>query len=387
MTPYDDLPERAFWASGVAKRNPLEVTGLWTPKFPISQRMPIATYGSCFAQHFSRALVARGFTWVDGEPAPKGLAPESAAKFNYGVFSARTANIYTVGLLRQWIVWASGEEAVPDEIWEQGGRFYDPFRPRIEPDGFASREELLASRQMVLEGFRRSITDAKLFVFTLGLTESWINSKDGYEYPMCPGTAAGTFDPASHQFVNRSFLEIHKVLRDCLKRIRTLNPGIRVLLTVSPVPLTATASGKHVLVATMHSKSTLRAVAGLAADEVPFVDYFPSYEIINAPTFRGGFYEPNQRSVAQAGVNHVMGEFFRCLVAAFPDVMTDPAAPTETPARKAARAAAGKPDRKVPVGQRDRTAAQATEAPAESAEDLVCEEALLAAFAPKDTRA
>jgi hypothetical protein len=373
MTPYDSLPEQAFWASGVARRNPLEVTGLWTPKFPITRAMPIATYGSCFAQHFSRALVGRGFTWLDGEPAPRGLAPEAAAKFNYGIFSARTANIYTVGLLRQWISWASGEAPVPDEIWEQGGRFYDPFRPRIEPDGFASPEELLASRQMVLEGFLRSITDAKLFVFTLGLTESWINSELGHEYPMCPGTAAGTFDPERHQFVNRSVIEVHRVLRDCLKRIRQINPAIRVLLTVSPVPLTATASGKHVLVATMQSKSILRAVAGMAADELPFVDYFPSYEIINAPTFRGGFYEPNQRSVAQAGVNHVMGEFFRCLVAAFPDAMAE-GRPRKDPGRGAPRAA--------------RKAALPGPGPEEGTEDdLVCEEALLAAFAPKDSRA
>lgn len=364
MTPYESLPEQAFWASGVGRRNALEIAGLWTPKFPITPRMPIATYGSCFAQHFSRALVARGFTWIDGEPAPKGLAPETAARFNYGIFSSRTANIYTVGLLRQWIAWASGEAPMPEEVWEQDGRFYDPFRPRIEPGGFASRAELLASRQMVLEGFLRSITEARLFVFTLGLTESWINSEQGYEYPMCPGTAAGSFDPARHRFVNRAYPEIHKALRECLRRLRALNPAIRVLLTVSPVPLTATASGQHVLVATMHSKSVLRAVAGQTAGELGFVDYFPSYEIISAPPFRGGFFEPNQRSVAQAGVDHVMAEFFRCLVAKYPDAMGEAAAP-QAPAPRARRKAAA-PD---------------------TAEDLVCEEALLAAFAPGGDKA
>lgn len=359
MTPYDSLPQKAFWASGVARLNPLEVSGLWDPKGPITPAMPIATYGSCFAQHFSRALSARGFRWLNGEPAPAQLPEAVAQAYNYGVFSARTGNIYTVGLLRQWIAWASGEQEMPGEIWEQDGRFYDPFRPRIEPEGFASREELLASRQMVLEGFLRSITKAKLFVFTLGLTESWVNAEAGYEYPMCPGTAAGTFDPDRHRFVNRTFTEIHKALRECLKRLRALNPGVRVLLTVSPVPLTATASGNHVLVATMQSKSVLRAVAGQAADEVSFVDYFPSYEIINAPSFRGQFFEPNQRSVAHAGVNHVMAEFFRCLSAKYPEAM--------------ARAAAAAPARRRKA---------APEAGPETAEDVVCEEALLAAFGP-----
>lgn len=373
MTPYDSLPEKAFWSSGVARRNPLEVTGLWDPKAPITTSMPISTYGSCFAQHFSRALVARGFSWLNAEPAPARLPDELAQKFNYGVFSARTGNIYTVGLLRQWIAWASGEEEMPAEIWEKNGRFYDPFRPRIEPEGFASREELLASREMVLEAFLRSITEAKLFVYTLGLTESWVNTEAGYEYPMCPGTAAGTFDPDRHQFFNRTFVEIHKVLRDCLKRLRALNPRLRVLLTVSPVPLTATASGNHVLVATMQSKSVLRAVAGQAADELAFVDYFPSYEIINAPTYRGFFFEANQRNVAHTGVDHVMGEFFRCLSAKYPEVMAE-----------APRAAVkGKAKAKAKVrAARAEPASAGPEAPEPANDELVCEEALLAAFAP-----
>lgn len=368
MTPYDSLPETAFWASAVARKNPLEVTGLWNPKFAITPAMPITTYGSCFAQHFSQALVARGFKWLDAEPAPARLGSDKARAFNYGIFSARTGNIYTTGLLRQWISWASGEAPMPEEVWEKDGRFYDPFRPRIEPDGFASRAELLASREMVLEGFLRSIKEAKLFVFTLGLTESWVNATHGYEYPMCPGTAAGTFDPDQHQFVNRTFPEVHKALRDSLKRLKALNPGLKVLLTVSPVPLTATASGHHVLVATMQSKSVLRAVAGQAADEVSFVDYFPSYEIINAPTFRGGFFEPNQRSVAHTGVDHVMAEFFRCLLAKFPDAMAKGGKGT----KGQGKAADGAPRK-----------ARAAAPEAAEADDLVCEEALLAAFGPK----
>jgi hypothetical protein len=123
----------------------------------------------------------------------------------------------------------------------------------------------------------------------------------------------------------------------------------------------------------LQPKSIRGAGGGWGADELPFVDYFPSYEIINAPTFRGGFYEPNQRSVAQAGVNHVMGEFFRCLVAAFPDAMAE-GRPRKDPGRGAPRAA--------------RKAALPGPGPEEGTEDdLVCEEALLAAFAPKDSRA
>jgi hypothetical protein len=93
--------------------------------------------------------------------------------------------------------------------------------------------------------------------------------------------------------------------------IREARPeGPSFLLTVSPVPLTATNSGNHVLVATMESKSILRAVAGKVAREIENSSYFPSYEIINAPPYRASFFEPNMRSVTLHGVDQVMKTFF-----------------------------------------------------------------------------
>ena len=83
-----------------------------------------------------------------------------------------------------------------------------------------------------------------------------------------------------------------------------------MLLTVSPVPLTATAENRHVLVSTIHSKSILRAVAGELASRFDFIDYFPSYEIVISPPFRGMFFQNNMRSVHEQGVDFVMSHFF-----------------------------------------------------------------------------
>ncbi|GGE25627.1 GSCFA family protein [Gemmobacter megaterium] len=310
-TPYSTLPEQAFWAPAVAKRHMLDISGLWTAPFAVTPRMTITTYGSCFAQHFSRALVARGYSWLNAEPAPGGLDDTLARQFNYGVFSARTGNIYTASLLRQWVEWALDVSAPPDIYWERDGRVFDPFRPAIEPDGFGSVEEMLASRRTCIAAFRKSITECGLFVFTLGLTESWWDAEGGFEYPMCPGTHAGSFDPERHVFRNQDYDFVFENLQRAITLIRKhRDKGPKVLLTVSPVPLTATNSGNHVVVATMESKSVLRAVAGAAARKLKAVSYFPSYEIINSPVFRGTFFEPNQRSVNPHGVDHVMGCFF-----------------------------------------------------------------------------
>ncbi|MBN8189909.1 GSCFA domain-containing protein [Salipiger thiooxidans] len=354
MNPYENLPPKAFWRRAVAENSMYDVSGLWNPKFKLSPKMPVSTYGSCFAQHIGRALQARGFNWLRTETAPFGMSGANRLAYNYDVFSSRTGNIYTTSLLLQWLQWAFGIKPVPEEIWEKGGRFYDPFRPRVEPDGFASVEELRASQQQTLKSFRESVTQADVFVFTLGLTERWLNSEKGYEYPMCPGTVAGEFDEAVHQFDNMIFSEVQKNLYAALKIMREQNEKLRVILTVSPVPLTATNSGKHVLVATMQSKSVLRAVAGQTADGRWYVDYFPSYEIINSPVFRGNFFEPNQRNVAKHGVNFVMDSFFRDLNARF-------GRKEDAPAPAAANPAA------APAGKKSK--------------DEVCEEELLEAFA------
>lgn len=345
--PYEELPGRAFWRRGVAEHNMLEITELWQPALPIAPSDCIVTYGSCFAQHIGRALRERGYGWMSFEPPPFGLSDDHATTCSYGIFSSRTGNIYTTSLLHQWTRWALSTEPVPDEVWNAGERFFDPWRPRVEPDGFASADDVVRSRRRTVEAFRDSIVDSDVFVFTLGLTESWVDLDTGHEYPMCPGTAAGTFDPSRHVFHNMSYPEVESHLLDAMTLMLQANPRLRFLLTVSPVPLTATMSDRHVVVATMASKSILRAVADATSTRAD-TDYFPSYEIINSPVFKGVFFEPNQRNVARAGVDFVMRTFFRCLTG-----------------RDSAGWSASKPD--VPSDT------------AQSADDA-CEEALLEAF-------
>jgi len=311
--PYMQLPERAFWKLAVGSRNLFDVREVWTPKFHIQQKHKVVTFGSCFAQHIGRAMKARSFDWYNAEKGPESLSQENIKRFSYNVFSARTGNIYTTSLLLQWTRWALGKAKVPDEHWESPGRIFDPFRPAIEPDGFENLNEMLTSRRVALKAFRRCILDADYFVFTLGLTESWKHASDGYEYPVCPGTVAGEFDGSSHVFHNQPFLEIYSNLKAAMDLITTNNPNVRFILTVSPVPLTATNSGQHVMVATMASKSILRAVTAQILSERDDVDYFPSYELINSPVTKGVFFEPNQREVTRHGVNFVMDHFFKSL--------------------------------------------------------------------------
>lgn len=357
MTPYSNLPPRSFWAPAVGRLSALEISDLWQPKWPITASDRVVTFGSCFAQHFAKALLARNYGWTNYEPGPAGLGPKAIETFNYNVFSARTGNIYTANILKQWVTWALGHAVPPEEVWEAEGRFFDPFRPAIEPGGFASAAELRESRDLTIRSFAQAIREADLFVFTLGLTESWRNASHGYEYALCPGTVAGRFDAAEHVFVNEKSAAVALTLSSALAAMQEVNPALRILLTVSPVPLTATASQDHVLVATTYSKSVLRAVAGEVAAASGQIDYFPSYEIITAPPYGGRFFAENRRSVLPEGVNHVMAQFFSGQSGKYGALKTAP--------DRARRGTGPAPD----DGEAD--------------DDLVCEEALLSAFAPK----
>ncbi|MFI6847256.1 GSCFA domain-containing protein [Kitasatospora sp. NBC_00085] len=307
--PYQALPVRSFWRPAVAEPDLLAIDGLWTPKFALGQDDPVLTAGSCFAAHIGRALLERGMNWYDAEPAPPGLTGEQRRNRRYGLFSFRTGNIYTPAVLHQWLSWAFGHTAAPRTAWTEDGRHYDPYRPAVEPDGYASAEEMLDAREATLAAIRRGITTASCLVFTLGLTEAWRDRADGTTYPVCPGTVRGTFDADRHVLHHATFDEVHRDLLGAIAVARSANPDLRILLTVSPVPLTATATGEHVLSANSYSKSVLRAVAGQLARDHAHVDYFPSYELVTGAPFKGAWYEPNLRTVTPEGVAFVLRHF------------------------------------------------------------------------------
>ena len=360
MHPYSDLGPDAFWKTAVAEPGAYGLTGLWNPKFAIRPKHRIVTAGSCFAQHIGRALRDRGYGWTDFEPPLPKMTADEAHAFGYGVFSFRTGNIYTPAMLLQWLELAYGDKPDPAEIWEKDGRFFDPLRPVIEPDGFASLEELRDARENTYAALRKAVETADVFVFTLGLTERWRNSDTGLEYAMCPGTQAGTFDPDTHVFVNANTRQTFAALQQAIRYMRARNKRLKILLTVSPVPLTATASGQHVMIATQYSKSILRAVAGMATEKFAFVDYFPSYEIITNPVFRGMFFGSNMRSVVPEGVATVMTHFFADQARVF-------GTPDDAPAAHQAPGLAEEAPKWV--GKR------------KSSADVKCEEEMLNAFA------
>ena len=356
MHPYKLLGPTSFWKNSVENGEINFPPHIYKKKLTISRATKIATAGSCFAQHVGRSLREHGFNVLDFEPAPRRLPDSERQAYGYDMYSARYGNIYTTRQLVQLLREAFEISTPSNFIWrDRNGRYIDALRPTIEPEGFESIDEVRALRQFHIKRVRELFQSIDVFVFTLGLTECWTDSNSGTVFPIAPGVVAGSYSREEFTLQNLNYTAILDDLREAIKIInlsRSPDSYIKTLLTVSPVPLAATAIDRHVIVSTVYSKSVLRAAVGFVADEDPLIDYFPSYELICNPWANERHYASDLRTVLPASVARVMNVFCRehC------DISGD-----SLPSKKA--------DNPQPTASRDSSGA-----------DIVCEEILLAAL-------
>jgi hypothetical protein len=309
MNPYKGLPEHNWWRHAVEGRSRNDLIGLYRKRFPVLRDDKIATAGSCFAQHITKRLRANGFNVLDVEPPPPGISEQIAQKFGYRIYSARYGNIYTARHLAQLAREAFKKFTPVDAVWERDGVYFDAMRPTAEPEGLSCPGEVLAMRAEHIRRVAAMLRKASLVVFTFGLTEAWRHKQSGTVYPMAPGVTAGEYDSAKHEFVNFTAQQVYDDFCDFRSIVKRRNPQCKFLVSVSPVPLIATASDQHILAATMQSKATLRTAARMLYETFTDIDYFPSYELISSPYFPSAF-ESDMRSVSDEGVNSAMAMFF-----------------------------------------------------------------------------
>lgn len=335
--PYKSAPAHTSWSKAVGAPEPREVDPVVNFGIRIDRESKVATAGSCFAQHIARHLKSSGFNYYVAEPGHPVL-PESVREANgYGVFSARYGNIYTARQLLQLFQRAYGLYQPTEDCWkEKEDMFLDPFRPSAQPGGFISELEMRVDREQHLAAVRRMFETLDVFVFTLGLTEHWLSRADGAVFPICPGVAGGKFDESRHAFANATVEDVVSDMSSFLLHLARVNPKAEVILTVSPVPLAATARrDQHVLTATTYSKSVLRVAAETLASRFGHVHYFPSYEIITGAFSRGAYYADDLRNVVEDGVSHVMELFMRHATAGSADEVSGAKVPAEGKASQA----------------------------------------------------
>ena len=237
--PYASKGRDQFWKRGVATIPASAVAPIRARRFTLPSDAVIATAGSCFAQNVSKYLDRTGLARVmRAEP----VADDQPA------FSALYGNIYTPRQLLQLYHRAFRGDATAETAWQRpDGAYVDPFRPSVFPAGFSTPEKVAQALEAHLRAVRTVFTECTTFVFTLGLTECWVSNRDGAVFPVAPGVISDAIDPNDYRFHNLTYSEILDDMRQFLSAFRTVNPSASVLLTVSPVPLTATYTDEHIL--------------------------------------------------------------------------------------------------------------------------------------------
>jgi hypothetical protein len=310
MHPYTQRPAQAFWRRFISNTPWSDVDFVGTAKFKLSKETRVSMAGSCFAQHISKHMRKRGIEPFRTECAHPFLEEIGADTSSYQAFSARFGNIYTSRQCLELFQQAFGIRVPIEDFVEHHGRIYDQLRPNAVPDGFSSLDEARADRMFHLHKVREMFENTDVFVYTLGLTESWFNAQDGYTYPVCPGTVRGEYVPELHKFRNLTHSEVKTDLCTLVEGAKQFNSRLKFIFTVSPVPLVATYTQKNVLAASVYSKSVLRSACGEVTDSFDDVMYFPSFEIISHPASFGQYLDSDLREVTERGVSHVMRCFF-----------------------------------------------------------------------------
>ena len=329
--PYRSLPDHAQWSKSVAERPARDIVAQHEPRFRIDRATRIASAGSCFAQNIAAWLTANEFAYLVTERGPESVPLSDRRAQGFGVYSARYGNVYTALQLVQLFDRAFGAFVPSEQAWTHGAGLVDPFRPRVHGVPFPGLLPLLVDRAHHLAAVRTMFETCEVFIFTLGLTEAWRSRADGAVFPTCPGCGPGAYDPERYEFVNFGVDEVTDHLEGFVSRLRGVNPGAKIILTVSPVPMVATMEDRPVLQSTTYSKAVLRVAAQRLRDRHPHVEYFASYEIVTHPFHDAPAFAGDRRTVTAPTIDQVM-RVFRAL---FTTVTAEPALAEESRLRPA----------------------------------------------------
>ena len=295
---------RARWRDVVDELN----TELWpqvSPTFRLRQGETVFTIGSCFARNIETNLAALGCK----VPMLDFRLP--AEEFDGSPNSAM--NRFHPPAFRQCLEWAArihdrdGQVAWTDceplafDLGED--RWFDmDMAPTALP---VPKARFLERRQHIYDIFSSAFR-ADCLMMTPGMIEAWCDLQTGlYTY-------GPPYERTMLRIAERWALEVlsyQRCLEDLLATIdvvRARNPGVKVLITTSPVPLGTTFTGRDITIANAHSKAVLRAVCDAVVLERDRVDYFPSYEMATLSNPER-VWKADRLHVSQAFIGKIVG--------------------------------------------------------------------------------
>jgi hypothetical protein len=257
----------------------------------LSARTPVASIGTCFAEEFAQFMQAGGMNYVRTEPDAL-------------CSSASWGRVYTIPNLLQ-IVRYSSEPDFPLVLERSEDGYFDPLRDHA-PLPSASEAEAQDAVRRHREASRKAFAECEVAVITVGQNEAWIDCASGGVWGRMPPKEI--LEPRRQSFEVREFSlsENRMALEQALDALKRANPGLRFLLTVSPVPSFASFTDSDVVSRSFANKCLLRAVVDEAvAARRGQAFYFPSFEMVlccNPTSFRA-----DNRHVKYGSVERIFG--------------------------------------------------------------------------------
>lgn len=266
-----------------------------TPSFSVSPGERVFTLGSCFTRAMEDALVAAGFD----VPAARFSVPEterSAPRANSPL------NQYVPPVMHQELRRAADGEDGASCLVEVGGDQW------VDMQLFASlpvtRQRALERRREVSDLFERAY-DSQIAIVTLGQVEAWWDALTEQFCNQMPTGAVLDAHPGRFFFRRLGVDEVATCVSDVCELLNRRGSVDRIVLTVSPVPISRAWGDDDALTSYVHSKSILRVAAQEVVEATSFVDYFPSYDIV-ALTDRSVAFAPDRMHIREAVVAEIV---------------------------------------------------------------------------------
>jgi hypothetical protein len=245
----------------------------FSPTFELETGDRVFTIGSCFARHVEDELMRRGFHIPVRELLSDPLFADLSIDVlnNYG-----TPSIYNE------LAWAfdSARPFTPaDHLLEvKPGKFIDVHLP---PNIAPAPWDVVLPRRKAIQRLMQSSAKCRVVIITLGLAEIWYDTVTGYYLNDVLRPSVQRLYPHRFEMHILTFQEAFDYLDKALMLLRKHgHRDLRVVLSVSPVPLMATHRAMDVIVANSYSKSMLRTVAEAICEKYDWIDYYPSYEAV-----------------------------------------------------------------------------------------------------------
>jgi GSCFA family protein len=278
------------------------------PKFKFQSQDKFYAIGSCFARGLEWALAKNKIAVESAAPEFARLKAAAKAKGSTGLGFINKYNTFSILNELRWALDPGAVFPVESIAQVTEHTWFDPHtNPALELTGF---EETL-ERRWLMQRVTQRIMNCRAVIITLGLVEVWRDLEADVYLNSTPVPRLLQTQADRYEFHLTSFAEnwtnleaIHALLS------RRGHPDLRIVVTVSPVPLMTTFSTLDVVVANTYAKSLLRALAQEWTAAHDNVDYFPSYEIVQNSD-RAAVWEADLRHVKGAGAEHIMELFLR----------------------------------------------------------------------------